>query len=401
MSSRRLWLAAAGTAVVAGSGWLFLHEEAEHKPGKPAPPATPVTTEAVASGEVPIELDALGRVLALNTVTIRTQVAGQIEKVYFKDGQSVQAGEVLVKIDPRPLQATIQQDKANIDRDRAILASAEGDLRRYIPLAQQGVVSTQQVETQRALVTQLRAAVAAGTAVLARDQVQLGFTSVTAPIAGVLGLRVMDVGNIASPADPGGLVLLTQMQPITVLFAVPQASLPEIRARVAESGADGLVVQAWTQDGSRQLDEGRLSALSNLVGAGSGTVTLKGSFPNLNQSLWPGTFVTARLVLHVQRDALTVPGAALDEGPKGSFVWTVGEDGTAKPTPVKVQQLVRGAALVSSGLQAGEQVVTDGQYGLTPGARVAVQHAATQQASNGQASTPLRSNQAGRLGISP
>ncbi len=358
-------------------------------------------TASVAAGDVPIELEALGRVMAFNTVTVRSLVGGQVQSINFEDGQSVKQGALLVQIDPRLLQATVEQDKATVSRDQANLGNAEAELRRYLPLAGKGIVSTQQVETQRAQVSQLRSTVAADQAALSRDQVQLGYTSITAPIAGVLGLRLIDVGNIVDPSSQKGLVVLTQMQPITVLFALPQANLAEIQARqAASSSKGGLAVEAWTQDGSRKLDEGKLAALSNEVDATSGTITLKGVFPNPGNALWPGALVSVRLVLDTQQGGLTVPNTAVDQGPTGPFVWVVNPDGTAHSTPIAVRQQLRGQTLVSSGLTAGEQVVTNGQYGLTSGAHVTVQHASPPQPGSTGPAAPMRTNQPGRLGIS-
>ncbi len=387
-----LWFGAAAAVVAATS--YFVLDRPEKKAA--APPPAPVLASPVRSGDVAIELDALGRVSAYNTVTVRAMVGGQIKRIAFADGQVVAAGDTLAQIDPRPFQATVDQDKATVDRDRANLANAESDLCRYGPLLKQGVMSQQQVETQKSQVSQLRATVAADLAALSRDQVQLGFTTVTAPIAGVLGLRLVDAGNLVSPNDPAGLVVLTQVQPIAVLFTVPQSSLSDIRARQAAAGPKGLAVEAWTQDGARKLGEGRLEALSNQVDATSGTLTLKAAFPNPDRALWPGASVLARLVLDTQQGGLTVPSAALDQGPQGPFVWLVG-NGTVKATPVQVRQIANGEVLVSQGLQAGQMVVTDGQYGLSDGAHVTVQQAGAAQAD----ATPLRRNGANRLGIAP
>jgi multidrug efflux system membrane fusion protein len=398
-----LWFGAAA-AMAAAVAYFVLDRPEKGKPA--APPPAPVLVAQVRSGDVPIELDALGRVSAYNTVTVRAMVGGQIKRIAFADGQVVAANDTLVQIDPRPFQATVDQDKATVDRDRASLANAESDLRRYGPLLKQGVTSQQQVETQKSLVSQLRATVAADLAALARDQVQLSFTTVAAPIAGVLGLRLVDAGNVVSPSDPTGLVVLTQVQPIAVLFTVPQSSLSDIRARQAAAGDKGLAVEAWTQDGvtkdgARKLGEGWLEALSNQVDATSGTLTLKAAFPNTDRALWPGASVLARLVLDTQQGGLTVPSAALDQGPQGPFVWLVG-DGTVKTATVQVRQIANGRVLVSQGLQAGQMVVTDGQYGLSDGAHVTVQQAGAEQAGAEQAdATPLRRNGANRLGISP
>ena len=392
----KLWLSFGASVAVAAAAAYFVLDRPE-KGKAAAPPPAPVLAAQVRSGDVPIELDALGRVSAYNTVTVRAMVGGQIKRIAFADGQVAAAGDTLVQIDPRPFQATVDQDKATVDRDRANLANAESDLRRYGPLLKQGVVSQQQVETQKSQVSQLHATVAADLAALSRDQVQLGFTTVTAPIAGVLGLRLVDVGNVVSPGDPAGLVVLTQVQPVAVLFTVPQSTLSDIRARQAVAGSQGLAVEAWTQDGARKLAEGRLEALSNQVDATSGTLTLKATFPNPDRALWPGASVLARLVLDTQHGGLTVPSAALDQGPQGPFVWLVNGDGMVKAVTVQVRQIARGAVLVSQGLQAGQSVVTDGQYGLSDGAYVTVQQAGAAQAD----APPLRRNGANRLGIAP
>ncbi len=394
----RAWVGIGAIVIVAASGFILLRGPAEPATGDSTPSATPVTIAPVVQGDVPIELDALGRVQAANTVIIRAQVAGQVQKFAFEEGQAVVAGQLLAQIDPRPYQATVDQDQATLARDRANLANAEADLRRYIPLVGKGLVSTQQVDTQRALVAQLGATIAADQAVLDRDQVQLGYTSITAPSAGIAGLRLVDVGNVVGPADQNGLVVINQVQPIYVLFALAQADLPEIKIR---AGKGELTVEAWSQDNSRKLDAGGLSVINNQVDATSGTVTLRGTFPNPNDMLWPGAFVSIRLVLDVQHGGLTVPATALQRGPQGTYVWTVAGDGTAQPTAVTVRQSRHGQVLVSSGLSAGEQVVTNGQYGLVPGAHVAVPNAEPQQ---GNAPTPaqsMRNTQTNRVGFSP
>jgi len=364
-------------------------------PKEPESAAVPVITTAVASGDVPIELQALGEVMAMNTVTIRPQVRGQVTAIKYRDGQYVKQGDVLVEIDPRPLQAAVAQDKATLARDRANLDSAQADLERYIPLLPEGVVSGQQVSDQRALVAQLRATAALDQAALDRDRVQLGFTTISAPISGVLGLELIDVGNVLDPTSSAGLVVLTQIQPITVQFPMPEDSLAEIQSRQAASPS-ALTVQAWLTDGSRQLDQGVLSAISNEVDPATGTVMLKAVFPNPHRSLWPGSSVAVRLIVDIQHGGVTVPASAINQGPDGAFAWTITSNGTAGIRPLVIRQQLRGQALVSSGLSAGEHVVIDGQYGLTQGAQVIVQ-----QPSRQAATTPLRTNQPGRLGIAP
>jgi multidrug efflux system membrane fusion protein len=399
---RRVWIGiGAIVLVVVASGFALMRGSDDATTGSSTPPAISVTTVAVVEGDVPIELDALGRVQAANTVMVRAQVAGQIQKFAFEQGQAVTAGQLLAQIDPRPFQATVAQDQANLARDRANLSNTEADLRRYVPLVGKGLVSTQQVDTQRALVAQLKATIAADEAALDRDQVQLGFTSITAPFAGIAGLRFVDVGNVVSPTDAQGLVAINQVQPIQVLFTLPQADLPKIKARAAAAGKDGLTVEAWSQDNANQLDTGRLSVINNQVDVASGTVTLQGTFPNPHELLWPGAFVNVRLVLDVKHGGLTIPAAAVQYGPQGTYVWTVAEDGTAQPTPITVQQTAHGQVLVSSGLGAGAQVVSNGQYGLVPGAHVAVQTSGAPQV-NGSAPAPsMRNTQTNRLGFSP
>lgn len=398
---RRTWVGIGVVVLAAASGFALLRQSAEPATHDPMPPAIPVTTAAVAQGDVPIELDALGRVQALNSVIVRTQVAGQIQKFGFEQGQAVTAGQLIAQIDPRPLQATVEQDKSILARDRANLANAEADLRRYVPLVGQGLVSTQQLDTQRALVAQLTATVAADQAALDRDQVQLGYTSITAPISGIAGLRFVDVGNVVRPADPQGLVTINQVEPIYVLFTLPQADLPEIQTRAAAAGTEWLVVEAWSQDNSRKLDTGRLSVINNLVDATSGTVTLQGTFPNPRHLLWPGAFVSVRLVLDVTHGGLTIPAAALQRGPHGPYVWTVAADGTAQAMQVTVRQSLHGQVLLSSGLSGGEQVVTNGQYALVPGAHVAVQNTGPRQENGATPAPPMRNSQTNRLGFSP
>jgi multidrug efflux system membrane fusion protein len=393
LGRRQRWAVGLGAAALMALFAVLLR--GPHKQEASAP-AVPVTTARVASGDVFIEQEVLGRVMAINTVAIRPQVGGQVTAIHFKDGQYVNQGDLLVQIDPRPLEATVAQGKALVARDRTQLASAQTDLERYVPLLARGVVSAQQVSDQRALVQQLRSTLAADQATLTRNQVELTYTSITAPIGGVLGLTLIDVGNVLDPAHTAAVVSLTQIQPITVLFPVPQDSLADIQERQAASKT-GLPVEAWSQDGSRKLDAGALLAVSNEVDPSTGTVMLKAVFPNPRHILWPGASVEVRLMLEVVHQGLTVPREAVSLGPEGPYAWAVASDGTVTMVPLKIRQQLRGQVLVASGLSAGEQVVTNGQYGLTPGAHVSIQSPSQTQARL----TPLRTDQPGRLGISP
>jgi multidrug efflux system membrane fusion protein len=399
---RRWWLGLCALAMLAAGAVILFHLfSGPASSGQRSPPPVPVVTARVASGDVPIELEAIGRVTAFNIITVRTLVGGQIQTIAFKDGQTVKQGDLLVQIDPRLLQATVDQDKGVVERDRANLANAQADLKRYVPLVGGGLVSVQQTQTQRALVAQLQGTLGADLAALARDQVELGYTRITAPLSGILGLRLVDVGNVVEPSNQTGLVVLTQVQPITVLFALPQTNLPDIQDSLSAAKGADLATQAWTADDAHELDQGELSALSNVVDSANGSLTLKAVFPNKKQNLWPGESVNVRLVLGIQHEGLTVPVAAIDQGPQGPFVWVLSSDGTARPTPVVIRQQLHGQALVTSGLQAGETVVINGQYGLTSGAHVAVQAAQAQSPGGTNGSVPLSTNQPNRLGIAP
>jgi len=339
----------------------------------PAPAKSlPVTTARVLSGEAPIEQVGLGQVQAFNTTVARAQVPGQIVKIEFTEGQIVHAGSQIAQIDPRPLQATVAQDEANTAKDQAALSDAQVLLDRDIPLAAKNLVSAQQLDTQRSLVAQLHAAVAADQAVTRRDKVQLGYTSVVSPITGVTGLRFIDVGNLVGPTDPQGLVAITQIQPISVVFTLPQTDIPAIRQAMSGAGADGLEVDAYAQGGASTtpLDKGRLTVLSNEVDLASGTITVKAEFPNAAKVLWPGESINAHLILARTPNALTVPSSAIQRDDKGAYVWVVGPSATVSSVHVQVGGQVADRVIVQSGLSAGQEVVTDGQFALTPGAHV-------------------------------
>jgi multidrug efflux system membrane fusion protein len=362
----------------------------------PSGPEQPVTTTPVMQSDWPIEIDAVGSVQALKTVTVRPQVSGQLLTLAFHEGQSVQPGQLLARIDPRLFQAAVDEDTATIAKDRALLANATMNMHRYGPLSVKGLISVQEYETQQAKVAQMQAQVSVDQALLDRDQVRLGFTAITSPIEGVAGLDLIDAGNVVSPTDTQGLVVVTQIEPLVVLFTIPQVELPQVQLDQQSSGA-ALAVEAWSQDGAHRLDVGTLLAINNHADVTSGTVILKAMFPNKNHLLWPGEFVNAKLMLHLKHDALSVPINAIQQGPSGPFVWTVASNGTATQVNVSVTQTSSGQALIGSGLTPGQQVVTNGQYGLVAGAKVAIQKAGAEQGN----SLPLRNNHNDRLGIVP
>ncbi|HEY2050430.1 MAG TPA: efflux RND transporter periplasmic adaptor subunit [Caulobacteraceae bacterium] len=341
---------------------------------KTPPPAKPlpVTTAKVLSGEAPIEQVGIGQVQALNTTIARAEVPGQIVKIEFTEGQVVHAGSPIAQIDPRPLQATVAQDEANTTKDQAALSDAETLLGRDIPLAAKNLVSAQQLDTQRSLVAQLKGTVAADEALTRHDKVQLGFTSVISPITGVTGLRLIDVGNLVGPTDPQGLVAITQIQPISIVFTLPQTDIPAIRQAMAAAGANSLEVDAYAQGqpAATPLDKGKLTVLSNEVDLASGTIQLKAEFPNAARVLWPGESIDAHLILARAPNALTVPSSAIQRDDKGTYVWVVSPGATVSPVRVQVGGQVADRAIVQSGLSAGQEVVTDGQFSLNPGAHV-------------------------------
>ncbi|HVJ55928.1 MAG TPA: efflux RND transporter periplasmic adaptor subunit [Aliidongia sp.] len=381
-------------ALVGGAAAVFysVYVGAGIQPQAPESAPVPVAIAKVAKQDVPIELDGLGRVQAFNMVTVRTQVEGQIQNIAYQQGHDVNKGDLLVKIDPRIFQAKLEQDQAALARDKAHLENAMDNLHRFQPLAKSGFATGQQVDTQQAMVAQLQATLKSDQAVIDQDQVELGYTDVTAPISGVAGLRLVDEGNVVHPTDATGLVTIAQIQPIAVLFTLPQAVLSEIQTRMIAAGTASLAVEAFTQDGNTLLDKGTLETLDNKIDPASGTITLRADFPNAERRLWPGEFVQARLILSVQHDGLTVPGSVVQRGSQGTFAWVVQPDGTAAAVPIQVVQLAHGTALVASGLTEGMEVVTDGQYGLKDGSRVVESH---------DPSEPLKNAQTDMLGIQP
>ena len=365
------------------------------KPATKPPAPIPVATTTVARGDTPVEQIGLGQVQAFNTAVARAQVAGQIVKVHFTEGQTVHRGDLLVQVDSRPLQATVAQDLATEAKDKAALADAVALLARDAPLAVNGLVSAQQLDTQRSQVAQLRATVQADQAVVQRDRLQLDFASVRAPIGGVTGLRLIDVGNLVGPSDPQGLVTVTQVQPIAVVFTLPQAVLPALRNAINAAGPSRLDVEAYAQGGSTdRLDQGQLTVVNNLIDQASGTVTLKAVFPNTLKRLWPGEAVEARVVLGRPSGGLSVPASAVQRSDKGAYVWVVRADSTAALQPVKLGAALGDRTVVEGGLSAGEVVVPDGQFSLTPGAHV--------DASGGKAAAKTRKSPApDSLGLTP
>lgn len=358
------------TLIAAGGAALAVdHLRAATEAGQAAvpPPAVPVVVGTVHQDDVPIYLRGVGTVIAYNNVVVRSQITGQIIKIAFNQGQTVHQGDLLAEIDPRPYQAQLDQATANRDRDQAQLVNAQANLDRYTSLQQKGYASTQLVETQNAQLAQLQAMVKSDEGVIEQAQTNLSYTNLTAPIDGVSGIRQVDIGNIIHPTDANGLVDVTQIQPISLIFSLPQTDFVEIQQEMARGS---LAVLAYSQDDKTKLDEGKLDLIDNQIVQTTGTIRLRASFPNTKRMLWPGELVDARLLLETRHDGLTIPASAVQQGPSGSFVWVIGPDETVQTRPVTISQISEGRALVDSGVEANEKIVAEGQYRLVAGTHV-------------------------------
>ncbi len=363
--------ALAVVALAAGGGFIFADGPgAASAPATAAPaPAVPVIAGAVTRGEVSISFAGIGYVQAYNTTVVRSQIQGQLTEIAFREGQAVHRGDMLAQIDPRPYQAQLDQATANRDRDKAHLANAQANLDRYLPLLAKGYATPQQVDGQKAKVAQLAAAVKSDEAVIENAKVQLDYTRLTAPIDGVTGIRQIDIGNVIHPTDANGLVVVTQVQPISVIFTLPEADLPQIQEEMAKGP---LAALAYSEDNRLELDRGTLDLVDNQIIQTSGSVRLKATFANLAHRLWPGELVNIRLVVETRQDGLTIVSTAVQQGPQGPYVYVVKPDLTVESRAVSVTPVGGGRDLVEKGIAADEQVVVEGQSRLATGSRVTV-----------------------------
>ncbi len=379
------------TAALAAGGLYFTHIHALEKvDAAPAPPTAPIVAGAVAQHDVPIYLTGVGTVIAYNTDVVRAQIQGQIISINFTEGQTVHAGDLLAQIDPRPYQALIDQYTGNLERDQAQLKNAQANLTRYTQLGTKGWATPQLVETQQAQVGELQAAIKADNALIDAANVQLSYTRLTSPIDGVVGIRQIDVGNIISPSNTNGLVVVTQLHPISLIFTLPETDLPQIQQQQQKTKTP-LTVFAYNQDNSMQLDQGVLGLVNNEILQTTGSIQLKANFDNKANKLWPGELVNARLLVDTRHNGLTVSAAVVQQGPKGPYAYVVNPDSTVAIRPIKVAQIADGQALIDSGLKANEQVVVDGQYKLQPGTRVTILHgqAAQEEAAQDALQAPI------------
>lgn len=331
----------------------------------PARVAVPVKTAAVEKADFPVYLTGLGTVQGFNTVVVRTRVDGQINRIAFQEGQFVKEGDTLIEIDPRPLQAALDQAKAKKAQDQANLANANLDLQRYTKLGE--FATRQQTDTQRSTVAQLTAQIAADTALIETAQTQFDYATVKAPISGVAGLRQVDVGNIVNAATQTGIVTVVQIEPIAVIFTAPEDQLPDIKAALAAAPPKTI---ALSTDGKRVLSTGTLALINNQVDTTSGTIRLKALFDNKDHALWPGQSVSTRLLIATLKDATVAPDEAVQHGTDGLYAFTVDKDNKAALRKIKVTRSIDGRSVIDEGLSPGEQVITAGQYKVQPGSLV-------------------------------
>ena len=359
--------------------------------GGPATEPVPVLASSARAADVPVYLDGVGTARALNTVTVRSQVDGKLINISFTEGQDVPKGFVLAKIDPTTYQAQYDQAVAKKAQDEAQLANARLDHERYTRLAASNAVNKQQLDTQKAMVSQLEAQIKLDQAAIDNVRAILSYTDVIAPIAGRTGIRLVDEGNIVKAADATGIVILTQLRPISVLFSLPQQNLPDLNRGMAEGQ---LPVEALTPDGRSALDRGKVLVIDNQVDQTTGTVKLKAEFPNANLQLWPGQFVNVRVLIDTLRQVVVVPTAAIQRGPNGPFVYVLKGNTAVTVRRVTLTQQDDVLAVVATGLEAGERVVTSGFARLAEGTEVAVSSAEDA----GQVSTDARPRPDGTRG---
>lgn len=372
--SRRAIFAVAGVVIVAVIAAVAVSRLTKPAPTRASgPPSVPVTATAAGRQDVPIFYDALGTVMALNTVAIRAQVNGQIISINFRQGQDVKQGDVLAKIDPAPLQAALDQAIAKKGQDQAMLIDAEKDLTRFTTLVRKNAETVQNLDAQQAKVDQDKASIAADQAAIEAARTQLNYATITAPISGVVGFRQVDIGNIIHTTDSNPLTVLTQVKPSVAIFTLPQDDLGPVREAMLQGEVK---VLAFDQDNVKQLAQGKLLLIDNQIDQTTSTIRLKAEFPNQDERLWPGEFVHIRMLVTTRKDAVTIPPVAVQRGPDGLYVWVIKPDKTVEQRPIDAQTVNDKTAIVSKGLNIGEQVVVEGQSRLDEGAHVNVRPAA-------------------------
>jgi len=382
MRERRIILLVVGVLAVAGVFLLLRQRSAQKQAGAQRQQAqaanrpVPVVAAPVQKRDVPIYLDGLGNVTAFRTVTVRSQVDGRLDQVLFTEGQQVRKGDLLARIDPRPFQNQLKQAEGALARDRAQLAAAKVNLDRFKTLADKKLIAAQQADDQGALVGQLAGAVEVDQGQIDAARLNLDYANIRSPIDGVTGLRLVDPGNVVHASDQNGLVLITQLDPIAVIFSLPQDELPRVMAQLQQGQ---LPVEAWSRDGAQKLASGVLALVDNQINSATATMRLKAVLPNPQRLLWPNQFVKSRLLLTVRKDALVVPSTVPQRGPEGLFAYVIQPDQTVQPRPIEVEIAEGDVAVIARGLNEGERVVADGQNQLRAGAKVAPRPAGGQQ----------------------
>ncbi len=330
--------------------------------------STPVAIATAVQQDMPVYLTGLGSVTAFNTVSVRSRVDGQLVQVNFREGQQVNKGDLLAQIDPRAFEVQLAQAQAQLYRDQAQLGDAQLNYQRFKDLLQQsGAVSQQQVDTQKATADQLEGAVRGDQATIDNAKLQISYSHITAPVGGRVGLRLVDAGNMVHATDQNPLMVITQLRPISVLFTLPEDSLPIVSRRMKQGT---LSVDAYNRDNLTKLATGKLLTIDNEIDQQTGTGKLKAVFDNNDEVLWPNQFVNVRLLLDVQKNSIVIPSAAVQRGPQGTFVYVVKADKTVEARPVTVALTQANQSAIANGLQAGDAVVTDGQDKLQNGAKV-------------------------------
>jgi membrane fusion protein, multidrug efflux system len=377
---RRKWsswivagLIAIAVAAVSVVAWPHSDTTREAQPGGMAAPGKgkPPTVRVVELQPRPfsVVLEGLGTVTPISTVTVRPQVDGPLTSVAFQEGAAVKRGQLLAEIDPRPFRIKLAQAKATVARDQAQLQNARLDLDRYKTLSEQKMIARQQLDSQQSTVDQLLATLAADEANVAEAQLQLQYTRIESPIDGVAGIRQVDPGNLVKATDTSGIVVLTQLDPIGVIFTLPQDQLTQLSAAMASAPAK---VEVWSRDGNEQLALGTLQVIDNQINVQTASIRLKARFDNAERKLWPNQFVRARVTVAQEAAALVLPAVAVQHGPQGAYVYVLSASNTAQLKPIQVALLQGEDAVIGSGLQAGERVVTHGQAQVKPGGPVTV-----------------------------
>ncbi|MGZ3558491.1 MAG: MdtA/MuxA family multidrug efflux RND transporter periplasmic adaptor subunit [Thermodesulfobacteriota bacterium] len=357
--------------LIAIGAYLFFsraQSRSAKKGQSPVTPAVPVVAVEAKKTGFNVYITGLGSVTPLNTITVRTRVDGQLMEVLYREGQIVKDGELLARIDPRPFEVQLTQAEGQMARDVAQLKNAQLDLERYQLLWKEDSVSKQQLDTQEALVRQFEGAIKTDQGQIDSAKLNLVYCKITAPISGRVGLRLVDPGNIVHVSDTNGLVVITQLQPIAVIFPIPEDNLPQVLARL--KAGERLPVEAYDREMRQKLAVGSLLTVDNQIDPATGTVRLKAIFSNEKNELFPNQFVNARLLVNVRRDATVIPSPAIQRGPQGTFVYVVKADRTATVRPVNVAEIQGGEASIKTGLSPGELVVVDGQDRLREGTRV-------------------------------